>query len=166
MKLVRSRANMTAMRSVVALCCLLLAWTGVAAAQSRPPSPEGFWVTDDRGGLVQIYPCGTSGLLCGALVGFPFDHPTDHMPTTWDHRSECRFPFILNLKARRRAWGGAILDPDSGHTYSAKVNLKTHDVLRLRGYFLIPALGQTRFWSRYEGPPPPADCRMGPDALK
>ncbi len=39
------------------------------------------------------------------------------------------------------------------------------DRLRLRGYFLLPMLGATRFWTRYDGPPPPADCRMDPHAL-
>jgi hypothetical protein len=34
-------------------------------------------------------------------------------------------------------------------------------VLKLRGYFLIPSLGQTQTWTRFPGVPP-AGCRMVP----
>ena len=73
--------------------------------------------------------------------------------------------FISGLRPRTRAWFGSIANPQNGHHYSAKIRLMSPDRLRLRGYFLLPMLGATRFWTRYEGPPPPADCRMGPHAL-
>jgi hypothetical protein len=37
--------------------------------------------------------------------------------------------------------------------------------LRLRGYVLLQMLGGTRLWTRYEGPPPPDDCRMEAHSL-
>lgn len=143
----------------------LLAFTALARpAVAAPPDPTGLWVTGKDEAVVQIYSCGEN-TLCGALVGFPIDHPGDALPQTWDHRSQCRFVFIRGLHPRTRAWMGSIINPQSGHSYSAKVRLMDHDNLRLRGYFLLPMLGATRFWTRYQGPTPPADCRMPAHSL-
>jgi uncharacterized protein (DUF2147 family) len=135
----------------------------VAAARAAPPDPSGYWSTGPDQAVVQIYSCGPD-TLCGALVGFALT-PTDPTPQTWNHRSQCRFVFITNLHPRTRAWFGGIIDPQNGHHFGAKVRLMAPNRLRLRGYFLLPMLGSTRFWSRYEGPTPPADCRMGPHSL-
>jgi uncharacterized protein (DUF2147 family) len=144
---------------------LSLMVAGLRPAAAAPPDPSGYWVTGKGQGVVQIYHCGAN-TLCGALVGFQIDHPTDPTPQTWDHLSQCRFVFIRGLHPRTRAWMGSIINPQSGHGYSAKVRLLSADQLRLRGYFLLPMLGATRFWSRYTGPTPPADCRMPPHSLE
>ncbi|MCB8880300.1 DUF2147 domain-containing protein [Acidisoma cellulosilytica] len=144
---------------------LLLLAAGQGRALAAPPDPSGYWVTGKGEGVVQIYPCGGDAR-CGALVGFQIDHPQDPTPQTWDHHSQCRFVFIVNLHPRTRAWMGSIIDPKSGHHYSAKVRVMSANQLRLRGYFLLPMLGATRFWTRYTGPTPPADCRMPPNSLE
>ena len=87
------------------------------------------------------------------------------MPQTWSRRSQCRFVFIMGLHPRTRAWFGHIINPQNGHVYSAKIRLMSENQLRLRGYFLMQIFGATRFWTRYQGSPPPAACRLGPDAL-
>jgi uncharacterized protein (DUF2147 family) len=147
--------------------CGLLLLIGVAepgstarADQPSTPSPLGFWSLEHNQGVVEIYTCGWQ-TLCGALVGIEFDRPTDPMPTTWDHRSQCDFPFISRLRPRGDAWVGTITNPKSGHTYDARVFLAGPGVLKLRGYFLIPTLGETQTWTRFDGTPP-ADCRMTP----
>jgi uncharacterized protein (DUF2147 family) len=148
--------------------CILVAILGLlalpAAARAAPPDPSGLWSTGPDQAVVQVYYCG-SDTLCGALVGFALNGPADPTPHTWNGRSQCRFVFISGLRPRTRAWFGGITNPQSGHRYSAKIRLMSPDRLRLRGYFLLPMLGATRFWTRYEGPQPPADCRMGPHAL-
>jgi uncharacterized protein (DUF2147 family) len=136
---------------------------GSAVARAAPPDPSGFWSTGPNQAVVQIYTCGAD-TLCGALVGFALN-ATDPTPHTWNGASQCRFVFITNLHPRTRAWFGGIIDPQNGHHFGAKIRLMSPDRLRLRGYFLLPMLGSTRFWARYEGPPPPADCRLGPHAL-
>ena len=153
------------MRTILAVSLgLSLMAAGLRPAAAAPPDPTGYWVTGKGQGVVQIYSCGEK-LLCGALVGFQIDNPKEPTPQTWDHRSQCRFVFIINLHPRTRAWMGSIINPQSGHSYGAKVRLMSPNELRLRGYFLLPMLGATRFWTRYTGPTPPADCRMPPHSL-
>ena len=149
---------------IIAVLSLLTLAAVAAPARAAPPDPTGFWSTGKDQAVVQVYTCGPD-TLCGALVGFPEDSATAPLPQTWDHHSQCRFVFIAGLRPRTRAWFGSIIDPQNGHHYSAKIRLMEPDRLRLRGYFLLPMLGATRFWTRYEGPPPPADCRLPPGAL-
>ena len=152
------------LRSILATAFSLFALAlGSSAARAAPPDPTGLWSTGPNQAVVQIYTCGTN-TLCGALVGFALKS-TEPTPQTWNGASQCRFVFISGLHPRTRAWFGSITNPQNGHHYSAKIRLMSHDRLRLRGYFLLPMLGATRFWSRYEGSPPPADCRLGPHAL-
>ncbi|GAB0112829.1 DUF2147 domain-containing protein [Acidisoma sp. C75] len=133
-------------------------------ARAAPADPTGYWITGPNQGLVQIYSCGPN-TLCGALVGFPLDHPSDPVPKTWNKLSQCRYVFIQGLHPRTRAWKGSITDPQSGRSYDVKIRLLSPQELWLRGYLLLPILGATRYWKRYEGPLPGADCRMPPHSL-
>jgi uncharacterized protein (DUF2147 family) len=135
-------------------------WTPSMAA---PPDPIGYWITGKNQAVVQIYRC-RQDVLCGALVGFPMDHANEPMPETWNHQSQCRFVFVRNLLPREYSWVGTIINPRNGQSYSVAMRI-TGDQLRLRGYVLLETLGSTRFWTRYNGPPPPADCRMSPHSL-
>jgi uncharacterized protein (DUF2147 family) len=130
------------------------------ADQPTKPGVVGYWTLEHDQGVVQIYSCGWQ-TLCGALVGIEFDHAGEQMPQAWNHQSQCDFVFITNLKPSGDAWVGKITNPKNGHRYGARVSLASPGVLKLRGYFLIPTLGQTQTWSRFAGTPP-AGCRMAP----
>ena len=131
---------------------------------AAPPSLIGYWSTGTNQAVTQIYSCGDN-LLCGELVGFPMDHASDPMPTTWDHQPQCHFVLIRYLRKQQDSWEGTIINPRSGNGYGADVRLVSPDQLRLRGYVFLQILGASRFWTRYDGPPPPADCRMAPHSL-
>jgi uncharacterized protein (DUF2147 family) len=128
------------------------------------PSLIGYWDTGKNQAVTQIYSCGND-LLCGELVGFPMDHASDAMPRTWDHHPQCHFVFIRYLRDDGDAWKGTIINPRSGNSYGAAVQLVSPNLLKVRGFVLLQALGATRYWTRYQGPPPPADCRMAANAL-
>jgi uncharacterized protein (DUF2147 family) len=136
-------------------------WTPSLAA---PPDPIGYWITGKNQAVVQIYRC-RQDVLCGALVGFPMDHANEPMPETWNHQSQCRFVFVRYMRPREYSWVGTIVNPRNGQSYSVAVRMTAPDQLRLRGYVLLETLGSTRFWTRYNGPPPPANCRMPPHSL-
>jgi uncharacterized protein (DUF2147 family) len=146
--------------ALVLLAAVVWAPGRTLADQPSAPSLVGYWTLERNQGVVQIYSCGWR-MLCGALVGLELDHPTDPMPTTWNRQSQCDYVFIINLRPRPNAWVGRITDPEDGHTYDARLSLTAPGVLKLRGYFLIPTLGETQTWTRFPGIPP-AGCRMSP----
>ena len=132
--------------------------TPALADQPSAPSLIGYWALERAQGVVQIYSCGWQ-TLCGALVGIELDHPSDRMPMTWNGQSQCDYVFIANLRARGDGWVGRITNPSNGYAYGARLSLVSSGVLKLRGYFLIPTLGETQTWRRFPGIPP-AGCRM------
>ena len=135
-----------------------------SAGFAAPSNLIGYWATGKNQAVTQIYGCG-DGLLCGELVGFPMDHASDEMPRTWNHQPQCHFVFIRYLRAHGDSWRGTIINPRSGNNYGVDIRVSAPNLLRLRGYVLLQMLGATRFWTRYNGPPPPADCRMAADSL-
>jgi uncharacterized protein (DUF2147 family) len=143
----------------------LLIFAGISSPSfAAPPTLIGYWATGKNQAVMQIYSCGDN-LLCGELVGFPMDHASDAMPTTWNHQPQCHFVFIRYLRDHGGSWKGTIINPRSGNNYGTEVRLVSPNQLRLRGYVLLQMLGATRFWTRYDGPPPPADCRMAAHSL-
>lgn len=131
-----------------------------AARAATPADPTGEWQTADNGGVVQIETCG-GGKLCGRLVGFSLDHPSDKPPTDNKGQSECGLTILSD--ARRTGsdiWQGQILDPRNGKVYHAEMWMDGNGQLHLRGYLGVPLLGRTVVWHRYNGPISP-DCRIG-----
>ena len=76
-------------------------------------------------------------IVCGACKGKKKDRPILGMEVLWD------------LKAHGRSWkGGRIMDPENGKTYKCKIQLDKEDILEVRGYVGLPALGRTQRWHR------------------
>lgn len=147
-----------------AFAALLMVMSLSPPGFAAPHDLTGYWTTGKNQAVTQIYSCGAD-LLCGELVGFPMDHASDAMPQTWDHQPQCHFVFIRYLQDDGDDWKGSIINPRSGNNYGVEVGLVSPNQLRLRGYVLFSVFGATRFWSRYDGPPPPADCRMPAGSL-
>ena len=56
---------------------------------------------------------------------------------------------LENLSKSEDVWkDGRVLNPSSGKTYACFVELENPDVLKLRGYVGVPALGRTQYWYR------------------
>ncbi len=143
----------------------LLVLAGLSApCFAAAPNLVGYWSTGANQAVTQIYSCGDN-LLCGELVGFPMDHASDAMPETWEHQPQCHFVLIRYLHDHGDSWIGKIINPRSGNVYGVDLRLLSPDQLRLRGFVLLQMLGATRIWTRYEGAPPPADCRMAAHSL-
>jgi uncharacterized protein (DUF2147 family) len=150
---------------VIRILVLVLIFSGVSSPSfASPPDLIGYWTTGPDQAVTQIYSCGNN-LLCGELVGFPMDHASDPMPMTWNHEPQCHFVFIRYLHSQGNFWTGTIINPKSGNHFGVEVRLISENRLKLRGYVLLQMLGSTRFWTRYDGLPPPADCRMPPHSL-
>jgi uncharacterized protein (DUF2147 family) len=126
-----------------------------SAAGATPTSPAGRWLTEDKGGVIEIAPCGDA--LCGRIIGMDYKGamPTDH----W-HRPQCGLGLLYALKPGDTSWNGSVLDPQTGKMYSAKVSIPEPGVLKLRGYVGIALFGQTVTWTRYPGGPIGPACHL------
>ncbi len=128
-----------------------------AHAVAQPRSPAGRWLTEDRGGVIEIAPCRDA--LCGRIIGMTYE---GKMPVDRWNRPQCGLGLLYGLKPGEASWNGQVLDPKSGKMYSAKVSLPDPDTLELRGYIGLALFGETVTWTRYAGGPIGPDCRMRP----
>lgn len=128
------------------LVCLL---AGPAAAA---PSPIGNWLTEDRSGVIAIAPCGAN--LCGWIVGM--DKPLDAGGTpVRDVRGVpmCRLAILQSTEETRPGrYEGLITNPLDGSVWHCVFWVDADGNLDMRGYVLLPLLGQTQVWTRFVGP--------------
>jgi uncharacterized protein (DUF2147 family) len=134
-----------------------------SAAPSTPPpiSPLGDWLTPGHDGVIRIAPCAVgSATLCGWLVAMDY---TGAMPLNVWKQPQCRMSMMTGFvrEADESRWDGMILDPDSGRRYHATIRNDGPNVLKLRGYVLMPLLGETQSWTRFTGHIGPA-CHLLP----
>ena len=142
-------------------------WLALAAGPARAETPEGRWLTPDKGGVVEVYRCGDA--MCGRLAWFrkevPDDNPHNidlHNPDpALQKRSLCGLVVLWGFRADGpdRWSGGSAYDPKSGHTYSAQMTIKADGDLNLRGYVGISLFGRSEEWARDTQPirPCPAE---------
>jgi uncharacterized protein (DUF2147 family) len=132
----------------------VLAGFGAAARDSqRNESPLGLWRTQG-GGVIEIFWCGD--VLCGSIVGIP-RAPGEPIPKDSAGRSECGLIIMTQVsEAQDASWSGHITDPRDGNQYHVELRVDDRGSLHLRGYILLPLLGETQIWHRYTG-------RVGPE---
>ncbi len=122
---------------------------GAAAGAAIPPKPvSGLWLTADHQAVIALAPCGAD--VCGRIIGMVFDHPSDPEPLDWRGRGQCGEQIITASPAPDGTWQGEVLDPRSGTRYHAKL-WREAGGLALRGYVLVPLLGQTQRWRAFSG---------------
>ena len=136
---------------------LLAALTGTAIAA---PTPDGLWLTQDRGGVIAVNACGDR--LCARIAGIVLDRPTDPTPVDAQGVSQCGLQLINDAApVEPNLWRGHIRDPRNGSVWSVQIWLNPNDTLAMRGYVGFSLLGRTETWTRFPGDVP-ADCRMSP----
>jgi uncharacterized protein (DUF2147 family) len=151
-------------RKLLILLPGLFVLTGAAAPSE---SPEGYWLTAKKDGIIQILRCGEA--LCGELAWFRIA-PDDPNPQALDlrnpdparrNRSLCGLTFMSGFTAAGpNSWeDGAVYDPDNGNTYHANMTLRPDGTLDLHGYIGISLFGRSEVWTRYTQPVPTCPTR-------
>ena len=134
---------------------MLIAVSAGAAAPSG--TVNGDWITPGKA-VVRIAPCGAD--TCLTLIKLdptiPATRDINNPDASLHQRPLCglRIGFGFHAPAPSAASGGKLYDPQSGRTYSGKM-VSEGDVLRLRGYYLIPLFGRTEIWHRSPHPVQP-----------
>ncbi len=145
---------------------LLGLWFSVALtlsvnSQASPPSAVervlGIWLTEDKEGAVAIYRCGKA--LCGKLHWF---QPDDAPDAALDDKNPdpklrgrplCGMEFMggFTPQSDGSLSSGWIYSPRHGSTFSAALAPGADaDTIELRGYFILPLLGESQTWTRAE----------------
>jgi len=152
----RSRAAQAVSRRrlgcLVVLACVLICFGTVAQDRRANASPLGLWRTHG-GGVIEISRCGRG--LCGRIVGIPRT-PGEPIPKDSTGRSQCGLTIMTGVvEGQDGSWSGQITDPRDGAQYHVRLWVDDRGSLNVRGYILLPLLGQTQIWHRYTG-------RVGP----
>ena len=141
---------------LVLTCCALLVPT--RARSDAPLPPVGLWLTEDRGGVIRVQPCGAG--LCGIIVGLSDWPANGDVKRDWRGRPQCHSTLLVSLALRTDGrWHGSVTNPEDGRTYSAEVWVPADGILRLRGYIGLPLLGSTQLWPPFRGQVQP-DCHV------
>ena len=121
----------------------------------------GFWNTQDKNAIFEIYKCGS--LYCGKISSLeePNYPPTDkQMPgmpkvdrvnpdPALRSRTLVGLPLILGFHYEGdNCWKGKIYNPEDGETYRCNFSMTGDNQLNVRGYLGIPLLGRTQVWTR------------------
>lgn len=123
------------------------------AAGAPSAGVEGYWLTDDRKGVVRIAPC--AGQMCGRIVRVLNKGPD--VPTTDINNPDPKLrgqPILglLTLWGFNRAgaaWkGGRAYDPKSGRSYRATLGLNLDGSLKVTGCVLF--ICQSQRWTRVQ----------------
>ncbi len=117
----------------------------------------GDWLTEDGGGVIAITPCDRG--LCGRIVGISAVGRGPAPPPDYAGRPRCGGWLLNAAPIEPGVADGEITNPDNGTVWRVRLRAAGPDRLDLRGYVLLPALGQTQHWTRYRGALG-TDCRM------
>jgi uncharacterized protein (DUF2147 family) len=137
------------------VCLVFLLVPSPQAQETGGDAILGQWLTENDKSVVEIYPCGER--YCGKILWLEEPRNPDGTDKRDDKNPDPskRDQKIIGLnlvwdftydKANR--WGGGkIYDPETGKTYSCKIELEA-DKLNVRGYIGFSLLGRTTVWTR------------------
>lgn len=135
---------------IAAALCLAPAFGGAAT-----PDVKGFWLTEKKGIIVDLYEC--DGGLCGRTVWLKKMFNKDGSPRldvnnpdeALHSRHWCGIQVISNVRPDGEGkWDdGEVYDPKTGQTFDFEIKQKG-DYLKVRGYLGVKLLGKSEIWTR------------------
>jgi len=142
--------------ATVAAIIFLAGEAGGTGLEKQAEDPRavvsGFWYTEGRDGVVEIYPCGDE--ICGRLQWIEDEgnhsHDTRNPDPDLRQRPLCHLQFMggFTPDGKDHFADGWIYSPRNGGTYSAEMTLVDHETLDLHGYLFVPMLGESQVWKR------------------
>jgi uncharacterized protein (DUF2147 family) len=127
---------------------------GSGKADAAAQAILGNWLTQKRDGIVRISRS-ADGHYQGRIVGGDAPERLDSHNPDPARRSQRLLGLTIlrdmHYDGHGRWSGGTIYDPDSGHTYKCRLELRDPDRLRVRGFLGVALLGRSQTWTRYLG---------------
>ena len=121
------------------------------AAHSRATETSGRWWTEDNRGVVEVSPCPEG--LCGRLVGLVEPNDDKGQPKKAKNGApDCGLQIMHVQKTDEPdAWDGIITDPRDLTDWNLRLTYRPDGNLHLRGYVLLPLLGESQDWGKFTG---------------
>ncbi len=129
-----------------------MALVSVTSQARAAASPVGMWWTEDHSGVIDIAPCETG--LCGRIVGQPHPRNADGAVPVDAHGVKlCGLVILRDAKPTTTEghFRGVITNPEDASNWNCEIWVDADGALRLRGYVLLPMLGQTQVWTAFHG---------------
>lgn len=132
-------------------CFIALSASLALASAASASDVTGVWRTTERGGRIEINPCGNS--ICGKIVGGTVgsgEVTTDAKNRDVALRSRPLNGLVImkGFSGGPNEWtGGTIYNPNDGGTYRASVKLAADDTLQVKGC-VAAMICQTQTWKR------------------
>lgn len=128
-------------------------------AEPQINSISGLWYTSDKDGVVELYPC--EGKICGRFhwvedeADGSISRDTKNPDFSKRSRPLCGMQFMWGFTPEGNGIfeSGWIYSPRHGSNFSANLHLVDNENLILRGYFIIPLLGEDQNWTRAHDAP-------------
>lgn len=117
---------------------------------------EGYWYNAEKTTKIQIYKT-TAGTYDGKITWLKEPNENgkpkvdnDNPDKSLRARPLMNLVIVKNLKPKgnNKYDGGTIYDPQSGNTYSSKVELTGPNTMKLRGFIGVSLIGRTVTWTR------------------
>ena len=144
------------MRYSVLLFSLIIFITDGVAQKYDADDVTGRWMTANNESIVEIYK--DNSLYYGRFVWFADPMNEKGKPLRDDKNPDpakrnrslmgMTFMFGFDWDGKGKWTHGRIYNPQDGRTYSAQLQMKEKNLLGLRGYIGLPALGRTEVWKR------------------
>ena len=133
---------------------MLTAMAGASVPALAAPPVEGFWLTEKRKAVIELYGCGAH--LCGriAWLGEPraedgsLRRDRDNPDPSRRDRPWCGLTVITGLESSGKGgWeGGQFYYPKHGRSYRIRLRAEGR-TLNVRAYLGVPLLGRSETWT-------------------
>jgi uncharacterized protein (DUF2147 family) len=143
---------------------VLFIFAGIALnvyASQHSDDVLGVWLSMEKTSKIKIYKCGNDGTkYCGKIVWLKRDKEEDGSPRVDKNNPDSKkrkrpLQDLVILKlfeydSKNKEWNnGSIYDPYTGLTYKCYLK-KSGQILKIRGYFGVSAIGRTAEWTKSE----------------
>lgn len=151
----------TAIAVMLSAALLLLSATSHARERAAPEDVLGPWLTEKEGAVIELYQCDKADKereICGRIAWLEDPYTDDgklkrdleNPVASLRDRPRCGLEVVTGLtRSDKDTWtDGRVYNPKDGQEYSAYLDVKEDERIRIRVFLGIPLIGKSEIWTR------------------